>query len=165
MSETALPDAELATRRRLRNAMLLFFGVVAILVALAVAFWPQGDPSPVIALEDVAVIEFEFQQTSAGQTGMHGGASKPEFYGELIDVLSTGRESPDHKCADTGRILIKLRDGSELHYGTLSGHNERFYEFRAYDERRYKLYRVPRERMASALKKLGIATIDEPRPE
>jgi hypothetical protein len=165
MNASAADQAELQTRRRLRNAMLLLLTALVAFIVLALVFWPQGAPAPQIDVADVAGLEFDFSPTSGGQPGWQGGANKLDVFADLINVLNSGRETKDHKCIDTGRIVLKLRDKRELHYGTLSGHDWNYYEFRAYGDRGYKVYRVAREEMAAALQKMGLDRLDEPRPE
>lgn len=160
-----LAEAEVDQRRRLRRAMLSLCAVLVAVATLAIYFWPEAALVPTLSADDVTTLELELTATSNGQLGFQQTYDRREAFELLVRVLNTGREIADHRCPDTGHVVARLRDGSERHYGLLSGHDERYYHFRLYDGLTYRVFRVDRPAYIEVMSKLGVDRVDEAKPE
>lgn len=70
----------------------------------------------------------------------------------FLGALRRAKESGDHKCASTARVLIRRKQEPTIDIELLPGHDPRFYEYR-HDGH---IYRTPRPGMLAALKRLGL---------
>jgi len=73
--------------------------------------------------------------------------------GPFLGALREARETGDHKCASTARVVIRPRQGPPVDVEVLPGHDDRFYEYR-HDGR---IDRTPRPGMLVALGRLGLS--------
>ncbi len=163
--EPLLADAETNERRRLRRAMLLVLMAVVAIVVTGFVFWPQPAPAPELPVAEAIAVEIDLIPTAGGQPALMQRFDQPEVFKPLLEVFNTGREIADHRCPDTGHVAVHLRDGTQWHYGLLSGHDERYYHFRLYDGLKYRIFRVNRAAYADAMQRLGVDRIDDVRPE
>lgn len=160
-----LDDNEVRERRRLRRAMLVVMLVAVVGVTLGFFFWPQPAPAPMMPIGEALHIELDLTPTAGGQPALNQKFDQPDRFAPLLKVLNSGREIADHKCPDTGRVVVQMREGTQWQYGLLSGHDERYYHFRLYDGLTYRIFRVDRPAYAEAMKLLGVERIDDVRPE
>ena len=166
MTSEAVPaDQETNERRRLRRAMLLVLAVSVAMAVLAYLLWPQAEPPRQLPIAEAISIEFDLIGTSGGQDPGAGREERREVFEPLLQVFNSGVEIPDHRCGDTGHVIVRMRDGSEWHYGLLSGHDQRYFHIRQYDGLRYRIFRVDRPVYAAAMKLLGVERIGDARPE
>jgi hypothetical protein len=85
----------------------------------------------------------------------------------LVRVLRTGLSTGDHKCGDSGRLMLHYPNGGTQRIGILAGHDSRYYEFRVYDRSGsdYAMYYVDREPFLKAMAGLGLERLDLGSPD
>jgi hypothetical protein len=80
---------------------------------------------------------------------------------QLISILTSGRQTEDHKCSDVGSIIFHLRSGRTVELLVLPGHDPEYYEFRTGRPAPYGIYRVPRKAFINCLEGMGITDIPQ----
>lgn len=158
-------NSELQERRRLRRAMLLLGAIALGIVVVGYLLYPRPQPVTPIAIDEVVSIDLELTPTSGGQSDVAKTVEQASQFAPLLEVLNTGLETSDHKCADTGRVVVRFRSGEVWHYGLLSGHAEPYYQFRRYEGLGYRIYQVDRTAFTQVMKNLGVERVDDVRPE
>jgi hypothetical protein len=83
----------------------------------------------------------------------------------LLGLIRDARATSDHKCGDSGKIVLHCKDGEQIKLGILAGHDEDYYEFRAYRNDSSDIFRVERKAFVEALRDFGVAKLDLGRPE
>jgi hypothetical protein len=73
----------------------------------------------------------------------------------LLDIFETAQVASEHKCGESGSIIIHTKAGRDQTIGILPGHHAPFYEYRTGG----KIYRVDREPFMAAMKALGVTSI------
>jgi hypothetical protein len=79
-------------------------------------------------------------------------AYNPAIVDDLVTVLRTAKETPDHKCSSAGVIHLQRPFGFPERLEFLPGHDPQWYEFR----HGRKAYRVPRAEFVAAMKRVGV---------
>ncbi len=75
---------------------------------------------------------------------------------EFLALLRDARETEDHKCAPWAHVRIsQAKNGESFEIDLLPGHHDAYYEYRA----GMRIYRVPREAMIKALKRMGVRDV------
>lgn len=75
-----------------------------------------------------------------------------EARAKLMKLLRSARRHPDHKCAETGRIVIRYVDGDSDEIEVLAGHEPDDFEFR----RGGRLFRLSRGAVLQVLESSGV---------
>jgi hypothetical protein len=79
----------------------------------------------------------------------------------LAAVIREAAPGGGHKCANSGALRFRMKDGSVVGVGLLPSHTAGRYELRLYDGDRYvAAYHVERASLLSALGALGVPTDD-----
>ncbi len=78
-------------------------------------------------------------------------STDPVALKRLALLMHDALEKQDHKCMDTGRMIVGLHDGGELNFNLLSGHDDSHFEFR-YGR---QLYYVQRSEFSDAMRSIG----------
>lgn len=144
---------------------LLVFAAAVLAVAGGCSRGPTALPADAVEVEEVEVELFEWRDQQKSAKVASRDAKTIEA---LLAALRNAEETKDHKCADSGRITLRLKDGGARKLGILAGHDKRHYEFREYTEdgrERYKIFRVEREPFLKAMQGLGATDLDPGRPE
>lgn len=75
----------------------------------------------------------------------------------LVALIREAEPGGGHKCANTGAMRFRMKDGSLVGVGLLPSHTAGVYELRLYDGDRYvEAYRVDRSELLAALEGLGV---------
>jgi hypothetical protein len=144
-----------------RHPLLVLFAV-ALLVPLGIGLhWWFLPNYPTTDAKSVRAIEVKLWE-SKGQTApenhqdaAEASTTDPELIREFLAAIRTAKRAEEHKCPDSGTVLIHRNDGVVEEFSILPGHDERYYEYRLGS----RINKMDREPFLSALRKLGITSI------
>jgi hypothetical protein len=131
----------------------------------------QGENDAETPAEKGSAQHPEFAQGSIETVTIKLDASKrvstrdPEKIETLLAALRHAQATNDHKCGDSGQIVLRKKRGDEVKLGILAGHNQRYYEFRLYRGTSYDIYRVERKPFLKGMEDLGLTELDPGFPE
>jgi hypothetical protein len=80
--------------------------------------------------------------------------------GNVQKIIPSAKESEDHKCGDSGQIILCRKNNSEVKIGILAGHDLQHYELRIYQGHSYDIFRVNRIPFLKAMADLGVGELD-----
>jgi hypothetical protein len=114
------------------------------------------------AAGSVDQIEIQLDDLAEHQKAEHTTSGDKGKIETLLTILRSAKPTKDHKCADSGKITLRLKkDGTKLELGILAGHDAQFYEFRAYHNGRYDIFRVPRAPFLKAIEAFGVGKLNQ----
>jgi len=134
---------------------------IAILVPLGLGLhWWYLPNYPTLDAENVESVTVRLGKYEANEGFVPGYEQKPTevtvddpaLIQSLLDTFRTATRGKEHKCANSGVIAIRLKDGTVENVLILPGHDERYYEYRLNS----RISRVDREPFLAALKALGL---------
>lgn len=140
-----------------------------VLCVVGVGYLVWAPRPPDIAPGSVEIVEIELRAVTSRQKADKASSRDPMKIETLLALLRKGKATDDHKCGDSGKVLIRKKDGSELKIGVLAGHDVKNYEFRVYQSglySQYDIFRVERPAFLKAIADFGITTeLDPGKPE
>lgn len=110
--------------------------------------------------DDIEAIEIQLKAVPARQKAAKVSSKDKNKIKALLAVLRSAEETRDHKCGDSGQIILKRKDKGESKIGILAGHNESYYEFRVYEAKHYRIFRTERDSFQEAMADLGVGDLD-----
>lgn len=126
------------------------------------------DRSPLhIEVNEVAEVEVHLSKIDKRQNAADVITHDAAAIQELLTEVGRGVRTEDHKCGESGRIVVHRTDGSKIRIGILAGHYKDFYEFRVFasDSSGYRIFRSDRASFLRAMAKLGLPELDAGLPE
>jgi len=129
-------------------------------MAFLVAFLPGCARPPDFPTGSVESVDIELNAWGTRQKAARARSADAGKIEALLAVLRKAKLTEDHKCGDTGRLTFRRKDGSEVKFGILAGHDERYHEFRAYKGSGYRIFRVQRAPFLKAMRDLNAGDLD-----
>ncbi|QEH33552.1 hypothetical protein OJF2_20540 [Aquisphaera giovannonii] len=132
----------------------------AMVVALAlVAYLAGWAPARIVPAGDLTQVSIRLDAVEGFQKPTTITSEDAGKIAALAAVLRDNRPSQDHKCASTGELVIRTRDGAAVSLGLLPSHDGRSFEFRVPREASYDVVRVDRDAFLKAMADLGATGI------
>lgn len=131
--------------------LVLAAGLAAVAV---LGRWRLVPPDPLsVGGSGVRRVDVRLSPSSVNPFPPPGGATEdPGVFADLIGVVRSARETPDHKCAARGAITLERLAGEPVVLQFRPGHHPGWYEFRSGG----KVYRVPRGAFVAAVRRVGV---------
>ena len=142
--------------------------IVLVLLAAGYYAWTAYLRRPSLPVDQIQWLEISLHDQMGKKTEQAASDDRTKII-TLLNVLQRGVPTGDHKCGNSGSIMLQLQTGGQLELGLLAGHHEPYYEFRLYTNdwpwKEYEMYRVDRPALLAALADLGITQVDLGGPE
>ena len=140
--------------RRVRSSIM----AVVIVVAGAVGAPVAGSPAPpALPRDGIESVEIAIGGLDGGPTRLRVTSADAQAIAALLGVLGAGEPVADHKCHDTGEIVLRRQGGGMIRLGLLGGHDEGYWQIRFYDGAVTSLFRLEQVELARALEPFGVA--------
>ena len=123
--------------------------------------------SPAFTVDEIAAIEVHLSDWGDQQTAAKVRTHDATKIQAVITELAKGVRTSDHKCGDSGNIILHRKDGGQVQISILSGHHAQFYEFRVSrsGDSGYRIFKTERAPFLHAMAKLGLTKLAPGSPE
>ena len=127
-----------------------------LLLGAAAAAQAPENKAPGLQKGEIASLEIFDRDPASRVEELVFQTSDPERIEPLAAVIRSATPGRDHKCADTGVIVLHMKDGRAVRLGTLAGHDAAFWEYRLYSGEAYEVFRVDRGAFLRVLEQFGV---------
>lgn len=117
-------------------------------------------PPPSIDPTAIELMAIELKDMGPRQKPAKFVVNEPRKFKDLVLLFNRAQATRDHKCGDSGQIILHFKRRPPWIFGILAGHDKRYYEFRVYQGETDGIFHVERDAFAKAMAELGIKDLD-----